>query len=61
MLASGDIDMGFSSYREKNPKFEYIDFPPMEMVIVLHKDHPLYHLGSNDIRTNLGRYADIKY
>jgi len=59
MLASGEIDMGFSSYREKNPKFEYIDFPPMEMAIVLHKEHPLYHLGSSDIRKDMP-HMDLK-
>ncbi len=59
MLSAGEIDMGFSSYREKNPKFEYIDFPPMEMAIVLHKDHPLYHLGTPDIRRDLP-HMDLK-
>jgi len=46
MLAAGELDLSFSAYREKNPKFEYIDFSPMEMMIVLYEGHPLYHLGS---------------
>jgi len=59
MLAAGEIDIGFSAYREKNPKFEYIDFPPMEMAIILHKDHPLYHLGAPDMRCDMP-HMDLK-
>ena len=53
MLSAGEIDMGVSSYREKNPNFEYIDFPPMEMAVVLHDGHPLYNVASPDIRKDL--------
>jgi len=53
MVLNGTLDMGFSSYNHKNPQLEYLDFPAYEMVIVLHKDHPLAHLGSDDFHAGL--------
>lgn len=59
MIAAGEIDIAFSSYREKNPNFEYIDFPPMEVAVVLHEGHPLYNVASPDIRNDLP-HMDLK-
>lgn len=53
MVLNGELDMGFSSYNHKLPQLEYLDFPAYEMVIVLHKDHPLAYLGSDDFHSNL--------
>lgn len=53
MVVNGRLDMGFSCYNHKNPQLEYLDFPAYEMVIVLHKDHPLAYLGSEDLHTDL--------
>ena len=53
MVLNGELDMGFSSYNHKLPQLEYLDFPAYEMVIVLHKDHPLAYLGSDDFHSDL--------
>ena len=53
MVLNGTLDMGFSSYNHKLPQLEYLDFPAYEMVLVLHKDHPLAHLGSDDFHSGL--------
>ena len=52
-VLNGTIDMGFSSYNHKYPQLEYLDFPAYEMMLVLHKDHPLAHLGSDDPHSGL--------
>ena len=53
MVLNGELDMGFSSYNHKLPQLEYLDFPAYEMVIVLHKEHPLAYLGSDDFHSDL--------
>ena len=55
MMANGEIDIAFSSFYEKDPRFEYIDFPPTEMTVVIPKGHPLYHIGSDDIGIGMPR------
>ena len=59
MVANNELDMAFSGYKEKNSKFEYIDFPPIEMVIVLPSNHPLAHLGAEQMSSDLPR-MDLK-
>lgn len=46
LVANCELDMAFSAYSEKNPKLEYIDFPPLEVMLILPKSHPLAHLGT---------------
>lgn len=52
-VVNGELDMGFSCYNHKMPQLEYLDFPAYEMVIVLHKDHPMAHLGTDDLHKGL--------
>jgi len=64
LVARGEIDVAFSAYNEKNPKFDYIDFRPSEIVLVLAKDHPLAHLGSAEPAVSLphlplSRFRDL--
>jgi DNA-binding transcriptional LysR family regulator len=59
MVANNELDMAFSGYKEKEPQFKYIDFPPLEMAIVLPSNHPLAHLGSETMSSNLPR-MDLK-
>ena len=53
MAVTGELDMGFSCYNHKYPQLEYLDFPAYEMVLVLHKDHPLAYLGTDNIHEGL--------
>ena len=59
MVANNEIDLAFSGYNEKNPQFTYVDFPPIEMVIVLPHNHPLAHLGAETMSGDLPR-MDLK-
>ena len=59
MVANNELDMAFSGCGEKNPQFTYVDFPSIEMVIVLPQDHPLAHLGSEKMGSDLPR-MDLK-
>ena len=55
MMANGELDIAFSSFKEKDPRFEYLSFPPMEMTVVVPKGHPLYQIGSDDIGPSMPR------
>ncbi len=46
MVANCELDAAFSAYNTKNPRLAYIDFPPIELVMVLRKDHPMARFGS---------------
>lgn len=46
MVADNRLDIAFSAYNVKNPKLEYINFPPAEIALVMRADHPLAHLGT---------------
>ena len=59
LAVTGELDMGFSCYNHRNPQLEYLDFPYYEMVMVLHKDHPLAYLGSDSIHEGL-RHISLK-
>ncbi len=59
MVANNELDIAFSGYKEKNPQFKYIDFPPLEMAIVLPANHPLAHLGAETMSDDLPR-MDLK-
>ena len=49
MMAKGELDIAFSSFTDKDPRFDYMTFPPLEMAVVIPKSHPLYHIGSEEI------------
>lgn len=55
MMANGELDIAFSSFVEKDSRFDYITFPPMEMAVVIPKGHPLYHIGSDNIGIGMPR------
>ena len=46
MVANCELDAAFSAYNTKNPRLAYIDFPPIELVMVLRKDHLMARFGS---------------
>lgn len=55
MMANGELDIAFSSFKEKDPRFEYLTFPPMEITVVVPKGHQLYHIGAEDIGIGMPR------
>ena len=48
MVLSGDADLAFSAYNGKNPQLEYIDYPALEIAVVMDPSHPLAGLGATD-------------
>ena len=57
MVMNGEIDMASSAYVNKNPKLDYIEYPPMEELLVMHKSHPMAKLGKTDYRGELPRIS----
>ena len=57
MVMNGEVDMASSAYVKKNPKLEYIDYPPMEELLVMHESHPMAQLGKVDFRGELPRIS----
>lgn len=48
MLLNNDIDIGYYSLEEPNPKTQYIPINSGEVTLILHKKHRLSHYGSKD-------------
>ncbi len=57
MVMNGEIDMASTAYVKKNPKLEYIDYQPMEELLVVHRNHPMADRGKSDYLGELPRIS----
>ncbi len=60
LVIEGVLDLAHSAFAEKNPRLEYIEFPPFEVLILLSDTHHLSHLGATDPAKSFPRLP-LKY